>query len=201
MNQLDGFQRRRELKKSHILQAALALFMEFGIQKVSIKEIAAKANVSQVTIYNYFGGKDQLVHDVIAFYINQELKRYEQIIYSDQPFQEKMRAIVFAKTDTSKQINDNFFQTMMREYKNDNSYIQEVYVNKALPMTMDLFNEGKKQGYIDPQLSNQSLLMYLQIFQEAMQREDIYQQILPLTEDIIKLFFYGIVGKDGREGT
>lgn len=198
---MDGFQRRRELKKSHILQAALALFMEFGVQKVSIKEIATKANVSQVTIYNYFGSKDQLIHEVIAFYINQELKRYEQIIYSDQPFQEKMKSIVFAKTETSKQINGNFFQTMMKKYQSDNSYIQEVYVNKALPMTMDLFNEGKKQGYIDPQLSNQSLLMYLQIFQEAMQREDIYQQILPLTEDIIKLFFYGIVGKDGREET
>jgi AcrR family transcriptional regulator len=75
VNQLDGFQRRRELKKSHILQAALALFMEFGIQKVSIKEIAAKANVSQVTIYNYFGGKDQLVHDVIAFYIKSRAKK------------------------------------------------------------------------------------------------------------------------------
>ena len=28
---MDGFQRRKELKKKHILEAALVLFMEFGI--------------------------------------------------------------------------------------------------------------------------------------------------------------------------
>lgn len=28
-----------------------------------------------------------------------------------------------------------------------------------------------------------------------MQQEDFYQKILPLTEDITKIFFYGIIGK------
>ncbi|MEJ9315183.1 TetR/AcrR family transcriptional regulator, partial [Halalkalibacterium halodurans] len=36
---MDGFQRRKEQKKRDILEAALSLFMEYGLQKVSIAEI------------------------------------------------------------------------------------------------------------------------------------------------------------------
>lgn len=39
---MDGFEKRREQKKRDILNAALALFMEYGLQKVSITEIAKK---------------------------------------------------------------------------------------------------------------------------------------------------------------
>jgi len=33
------------------------------------------------------------------------------------------------------------------------------------------------------------------MLKDYMQREEVYQYILPLTEDITKIFFYGIFGK------
>jgi AcrR family transcriptional regulator len=62
---LDGFERRRERKKESIRRAALELFKINGIKKVSIAEIAKKAHVSPVTIYNHFGDKNTLTCDVI----------------------------------------------------------------------------------------------------------------------------------------
>lgn len=50
---MNGFERRKERKKESIRQAAMQLFMEHGMRKVSIGEIADKAGVSQVTIYNF----------------------------------------------------------------------------------------------------------------------------------------------------
>lgn len=70
---MDGFEKRREQKKRNILEAALALFMEYGIQRVSITEIAKKANVSQVTIYTYFESKENLVRLVFKFYVDQSM--------------------------------------------------------------------------------------------------------------------------------
>jgi len=62
---MDGFDRRKEHKKESIVRAALELFQTYGFKKASINEIAHKAGVSQVTIYNHFGSKEGLVREVV----------------------------------------------------------------------------------------------------------------------------------------
>ena len=59
METQNGFERRKERKKTDILQASLNLFIKYGTKKVAISEIAQKAQVSQVTIYNYFENKSR----------------------------------------------------------------------------------------------------------------------------------------------
>ncbi|WP_071394858.1 TetR/AcrR family transcriptional regulator [Bacillus tuaregi] len=195
---MDGFEKRREQKKKDIVEAALALFMKFGIQKVSISEIAKKANVSQVTIYNYFESKDNLVRFVFKFYVDQEWKEQKKLLQSELPFNEKIKKIIFEKGVAVTQINEGFFQDFMKDYASGQSYVEEVYRKEALPLFLTLFEEGKQQGYIDSAISNESLLYYLQMFQEYLRREDLAKIILPMTEDLTRLFFYGIAGK--REG-
>ncbi|ASN07142.1 TetR/AcrR family transcriptional regulator [Virgibacillus necropolis] len=192
---MNGFERRKQQKTISILEGALTLFMKFGIKKVSIAEIARKANVSQVTIYNYFGSKNELTDEVIRFYIEKTWDETEELLTSDLPFPDKIQQLIFSKKQTADEMNENFYQEFMMEYGTGNNYLEEFYTNKALPKMMELFDEGKRQGYVDPSISNESILLYIQIFKEQMQREDIYSQLLPLTEEITKLFFYGILGK------
>lgn len=47
--------------KDRILQAAIALFVEQGIRKVSMDDVAARSGVSRVTLYRYFGDREALV--------------------------------------------------------------------------------------------------------------------------------------------
>jgi AcrR family transcriptional regulator len=42
---MDGFERRKEQKKESIIRAALDLFMQHGFKKVSVNDVAVKANV------------------------------------------------------------------------------------------------------------------------------------------------------------
>src|SRR5690554_5735283 len=101
---MDGFERRREQKKKDILQAALDLFMKYGTQKVSVSEIAKKANVSQVTIYNYFESKDLLINEVLKYYIDKVWNEQIQILDSDLPFNEKLQTIAFQKHEIAHEI-------------------------------------------------------------------------------------------------
>lgn len=192
---MDGFQRRREQKKQAILQAALALFMEFGVQKVSIAEIAKKANVSQVTIYNYFESKDNLTQLVLTFYVDQIWDEQKKLLDSDLLFQDKIKQMIFSKSESAKQIDDNFFQHFMNDYSTGNSYVEQLYMKEGLPRLIALFNKGKEDGFIDPNVSNEAILFYLQMFKDYLQKKDVALAALPITEDLTKLFFYGIVGK------
>lgn len=192
---MDGFEKRREQKKRDILEAALALFMEYGIQKVSITEIAKKANVSQVTIYNYFESKDNLVRLVFKYYVDQIWNEQKQRLVNDLPFNEKIKKIIFEKGIAANQISEHFFQDFMKDYASGRSYVEEVYQKEALPLFIKLFNEGREQGYINSEVSDEAILFYLKMFQEYLQREDVGTMTLPIAEDLTKLFFYGIAGR------
>lgn len=194
MKGLDGFERRKEQKKKDILAAALELFIKFGTQKVSVAEIAQKANVSQVTIYNYFDSKDNLIRHVFKYYVDLIWKEQKQYLEGDLPFNEKIKKIIFDKGTAANQISDQFFQDFMKDYSSGQSYVEEIYYKEAFPLFIKLFDEGREQGYIDPTISNEAILLYLQMFKEFIQREDIGPKLLPYAEDLTKLFFFGIAG-------
>lgn len=49
------------LKRRAILSAAHDLFLSEGFDRTSVDAVAARANVSKRTVYDYFGGKDALL--------------------------------------------------------------------------------------------------------------------------------------------
>src|SRR5690625_976250 len=189
---MNGFERRKKLKEKDILEAALSLFMRYGAQKVSVSEIAKEAQVSQVTIYNYFESKDNLIAHVIRFYVDQIWDELKMLLTSDIPYEDKIKQMISIKNVPT--TNHAFFQDLLKDYATGQSYMEKVYLKEGLPLLMDFVNEGKEQGYIDPTLSNEAILFYFQMFQEYMRREDIAQSLIPISEDLTKLFFYGIAG-------
>ncbi len=60
VNHMNGFEIRRENKINDKLNAALKHFSMYGIKKDIIDEISKSANVSQVSIYNFFESKENL---------------------------------------------------------------------------------------------------------------------------------------------
>ncbi|WP_284141684.1 MULTISPECIES: TetR/AcrR family transcriptional regulator [unclassified Virgibacillus] len=191
---MNGFERRKHRKKQAILEAALALFKESGFQSVPVSTVAKKANVSQVTIYNYFGNKDELIDEVMKYYINNMWLEYDALFKSDLTFPEKVKQIIFEKKETANQMSARFFEDFMKHYAGNESYWEKLYKEKVLPQMMQLFDDGKAQGYVNRQISNEAILVYMQLFKEALQREELSASLLPITEDLTTLFFYGISG-------
>lgn len=54
-------ERKKFQTRHRLLAAATALFAERGFDKVSVAEIAEAAEVSKMTVFNYFAGKEDLV--------------------------------------------------------------------------------------------------------------------------------------------
>lgn len=196
---MDGFMKRTEQKRKNIILATLQLFQRFGVQKVTIAEIAKKSNVSQVTIYNYFSSKENLIQIVFQYYVDQMWEKQKRIIESDLPFEEKMTKLMFNKESEAEVISSNFFQDFMINYAGEESYVEKLYVQEVLPSLIKLFNDGRKQGVVDKSISDEAIIFYLEMFRKSMQQEGAEKNILPLADDLTKLFFYGITGKKKDE--
>lgn len=61
-----------------VLDAALALFIEFGLRRTTMEDVAQRAGIGRATLYRRFGDKDQLVQAVILRECQQQLALIEQ---------------------------------------------------------------------------------------------------------------------------
>ncbi|GAA0319709.1 TetR/AcrR family transcriptional regulator [Oceanobacillus sp. FSL W7-1293] len=196
---MDGFERRTSIKKEKILNTSTALFQKEGIKKVSISKIAKEANVSQVTIYNYFESKENLLHEVLVYYTNQMWEKYHKLIEEPISYEEKMKQLIFSEAQIVNDVHEEFSNYMMEQYKIPGNFIERLYQEKALPAMMQLVQQGRDEGFIDPAISDTAIFVYLQMFSDYLQKGDAIEQLVPLTEELMKLFFYGIAGKNEQK--
>ncbi len=196
---MDRFERRKEKKKESILQASLDLFKLYGFKKVSINDIAHKAGVSPVTIYNHFGSKDELVRDVVKNLFNSMLERIQKIIDSDSSFPEKVEAIVFDKSQTASQFQGELAKTLLQNDPEMQEFVDKLLQEDSVRMTKELFEQGRKEGYVGKKISDESLFLYFQILRYGLSATAEAISKVVLDENAIRelnnLFLYGMIGK------
>ncbi len=73
----EQFKEIRELKRSQIMDSALALFAEKGFASTSINMIATKTNISKGLIYNYFVSKEDLIRTILTNGFNEFLSIFD----------------------------------------------------------------------------------------------------------------------------
>ncbi|MBB6214193.1 AcrR family transcriptional regulator [Anaerosolibacter carboniphilus] len=194
---MDGFQRRKETKKENIRQAAFELFSTYGVQKVSIAEIAARAKVSQVTIYNYFGSKDELLRNVMSVLLEKRLREDTEAIESNIPFPEKIERFISEKTGELSALHSDFLKSVMSEDPAIRQMAEDFTKNKFIPLMLKLIEKGKDEGYIHHTISNEAILLYIHMFREGKHSGTFLdlEQNKQLLKELVTLFFYGILGK------
>lgn len=196
---MDGFERQKEQKKKVIIEAALELFRLHGFKKASISDIARAADVSQVTIYNHFGSKDGLVREVVKALLLRILDRAREIIRDDKTFPDKLETIIFDKTQIAVDYHGELMQTAARSDPELRDWIEAFWRDDVRKVTMELLEEGKRGGYIKLELSEDLLLLYLELIRRGVfASPDLMAEIKPDLEiyrQLNYLFIYGLVGK------
>lgn len=195
---MDGFERRKERKRESIRRAALELFQAHGFQKVSVSDIARKANVSQVTIYNHFGSKEGLEREVMKWLFTTMLEKYRGIIEGEGDFLEKLETIVFDKTQILSQYQGELVQAAIRRDPEMERFIESMWQREVNQMVLDFFEEGKRQGYVDRGLSEEAILAYYGILRRGiLANSDLLntEHSAELMRELMSLFAYGLDGK------
>lgn len=193
---MNGYERRTQIKKAAIIQAAKTLFTERGITEVGVGEIAAMAKVSQVTIYNYFGDKNTLAKEVLIAILDQIIQEYEAILNRDLPFPEKLEIIMAKKQDAVIDASRSHFSEDAWSDKTLRQVYWEAVAIKSAHIYSQFIALGKDEGYIDKSLPNDAILKYLHMSISIMQEPDYLKTSEAYKFGIFKLFLYGLLGKE-----
>jgi len=196
---MNGFERRKEQKKENIRQAALELFKLHGFEKVSINDIAQKAHVSHVTIYNHFGTKEELVREIVKTLLLDTLEKYRAIIKGGGTFPEKLEIIVFDKAEIASQYQGELLQSVARSDLAIQHFIESLWQKEVNQLTLDFIEEGQRLGYINQELSHEAILAYFEILRKGIFASSRLLantvRDVKFVRDLISLIHYGLVGK------
>ncbi|WLR47691.1 hypothetical protein LC065_19705 [Halobacillus litoralis] len=111
-------------------------------------------------------------------------------------FKKKIRFVIQDKKENILHMDPGFLQTVMRDQPELQELIQTFTEKDAVPLLMELVEQGKSQGYVHPDISFRSIMFYIEMYYQAMQsKEDLFDHSLPeLSEEITHMFFYGLMG-------
>jgi TetR/AcrR family fatty acid metabolism transcriptional regulator len=85
---------RPKTRKDRIMDAALRIFAEKGFQIATITEISKEAGVSEATIYEYFGTKEDLLFAIPEKISNETFEKSTKVIPYIKGVEGKIRAIL-----------------------------------------------------------------------------------------------------------
>jgi AcrR family transcriptional regulator len=81
-----------EHTRTRLLEATLACIERWGLEKTSLEDVAREAGLSRATVYRYFaGGREQLVHDTVAWEVGRFFGRIEREIAVEPDLAGKLR--------------------------------------------------------------------------------------------------------------
>ena len=196
---MNAYERRVERNKDRILRASLELFQVHGIKKTTTNDIARKAGISPATVYNHFGSKEDLVRAAVEYFLNGTLADFKNIFGDSRSFMEKMERILSYKSDMLGQYQGEFMQAIISEDPEIRHLVDSAYMTEIMPVVIDFYEEGKRQGYVNPELSTENIVRYMLIVRSGMAAESVLSEDpehnRKVIQELAPLFLYGIMGK------
>ncbi|HKM20476.1 MAG TPA: TetR/AcrR family transcriptional regulator [Lachnospiraceae bacterium] len=187
---LNKYEERTKKKKDSIIEAAMVLFQEKGFTDSGIKEIAEKAHVSQVSIYNYFGSKDALVVECAKIITKDSLVQATALLDLDIPYMDKLNT---ALSGCSNEINASLNQYLSNSALEDHNFMKllsESIYDLQKELYIKFIELGKKEGYVDSSYPTSLIIKFISAFNTIELSPDDYVNEVSLLQ---QFFLHGIL--------
>ena len=192
---MNQYQKTTEKKKQAIIQAALRLFKEKGFKETSIKSIAEVAEVSPVSIYNYFGSKDNLVALCVNDLFEEITQQAEDILKSNLAFNTKLDQALDLCQEKMSQQTSYYFQDKTVRDPAFSSLLTKAITAKKRDIYRTYITLGKEEGLIARDLSTELILNVMDALNNVGNQLAHSYNLETDVKQIHQIFLYGILGK------
>ena len=175
------------------IQSALSLFKEKGFKETSIQSIAKVAEVSPVSIYNYFDKKDNLVALCINELFKDIIQEAENILLSNIDYKSKLnQALALCQKKISQQIS-NYFQEKTLEDPTFTKLMTKAIDEKKREIYRAYIELGKNENIIAKDLSTEVILNVMSALNSTGNHLSPNKNIEDETKQIHHILLYGIL--------
>ena len=192
---MNKYELTTEKKKKAIVNSAMTLFNDKGFSNASIKEIAALARVSQVSIYNYFGSKEALIKECANIVMADTFQKAKDILKMDIGFLEKVNLALSISTEsinlsmseyfTIEALSDPVLLNLLS--KNINKSKREIY--------REYIELGKQENIVNNSIPTNTLLDFMDAINYMGSKLEFNDDIVTAIKHTHHLLLYGIIGK------
>jgi AcrR family transcriptional regulator len=180
-------------KRKQIIETAKALFMQYGLKRVTIEEICRKAEVSKATCYKYFKNKTEL-----AIFIRDELVKtgfaaFDDIRALDIPFTEKVNHMTQWHMTFFSQISSDFIREIVSIEDVEDEFKKRFLQN---------IQDAQQNGEIRPELNLELIYLVGQKLQEITRSGDwkkIFNDYGQYVEQVRTILFFGLLTRSGKD--
>lgn len=161
--------KKRNLDKENaILEGALRVFGEKGFEDSTVAAICAEAGISEPTLYEYFGSKEDVLFSISELYTRREIKRLSQLAHYIKDPRERVRAIIQAYLEFYEG-NPLYTSVALLTLKGNRRYVASpAYqsVREASHTLIEVLQDGVRRGAfrddIDPYLVRNMVLGFIE---------------------------------------
>ena len=192
---MNGYEKRKQHSRQKIREAAKRLFARKGYHDTAMSEIAREAQTSPATIYNHYQSKESLLESVVRETIDERWQTFLAMQQSGLSFREKMEALISEKI-AQEHKDSELFKIIPLDVPVVQSVLEEYHQQKTVPMFQEMVRQGKAEGSLAQDLSEDAVLFYLELFRRSQNHPDFLDPAnSALRKGLVHLFFYGLLGK------
>ena len=189
--------------KTRIMEAASDRFMESGLYKVTMDEIASDLRMSKKTMYKFFPSKEVLLKAIVHTLLNRVENEVQTIISSDTQFEEKLTSILTFIGKIMRRLSRPFMTDIQRFapvlWKEIDTFRRE----KVFSKIQQIFRQAKKEGVFREDLDvDLFFLVFTTSLQGIMNPQVLSQQPFSAEEafkGIFRILYEGALTDEARK--
>jgi AcrR family transcriptional regulator len=190
-------------EKERIVQSATDKFLNLGISKVTLDEIASELRMSKKTVYKFFPSKDELLRAIVHMMMARMERQISAIVSSDKPFPEKMTELMSFAGKFVGRLSNQFIADMQRFAPALWKEVERFRREKIFSKLENMFVQAKEEGFLRKDLHHGLfMLMFLHSMQGIMNPQTLSQQSFSAQEafkGIFKILFEGSLTDEARK--
>jgi TetR/AcrR family fatty acid metabolism transcriptional regulator len=184
-------------RKDRIIEAALRIFAEKGFQDATIAEISKKAGVSEATVYENFGTKEDLLFSIPEMVTVETIAEFERVLPYIRGTEARIRAVLCSYIRLYRD-NPDYSALVLLQLMPNKRFRQtpaHATIRRSAHIVLDCIRDGIKDGTfkknVDPYILRAMFLgsiehMFIQWHLKGLSKKEPIMDFLdPLMEAIL----------------
>ena len=188
--------------RQRIVEVSSKLFMQSGISKVTLDEVATELGMSKKTMYKFFPSKEELLKIVVHAMMNDLRVRVEAVVNSDRPFAEKASNLLALIGHQISVMSKQFLFDLQRFAPGLWKEIDEFRRERILTNVRKIFIQAQQEGVFRRDLDIELfILVFVSSVQGIVNPQTLSQQSFSAGEalrGIFRIIFEGAMTEEAR---